>query len=144
LQLILNRGVKHPNPNKKVQTYGHHFLKPIVSCNDYMKLLTIVTNKQTNMDGLYIRNKRKEKGWTQSDLAEKMKVSIRSVARWEEGEYIPEHTKTILQQTLEADDKDIDESKLKPVEVHTTLDAIKEAGSIKVSIGDVQVIVKFA
>jgi transcriptional regulator with XRE-family HTH domain len=109
-----------------------------------MKLLTIVTNKQTNMDGLYIRNKRKEKGWTQSDLAEKMKVSIRSVARWEEGEYIPEHTKTILQQTLEADDKDIDESKLKPVEVHTTLDAIKEAGSIKVSIGDVQVIVKFA
>ena len=35
--------------------------------------------------GLFLAQARKEKGWTQAELAEKLGVSNRSISRWETG-----------------------------------------------------------
>ncbi len=43
-----------------------------------------------NKIGLYIKQKRKERGLTQSQLAEKLNISFQSVSKWEVGECLPD------------------------------------------------------
>ena len=42
--------------------------------------------------GSFIAAHRKEKGWTQEELAEKLSVSNRSISRWENGNTLPDYT----------------------------------------------------
>ena len=40
--------------------------------------------------GLYIKKKRKEKGLTQAELADKLNISFQAVSKWETGETLPD------------------------------------------------------
>ena len=40
--------------------------------------------------GLYIKKKRKEKGLTQTELADKLNISFQAVSKWETGETLPD------------------------------------------------------
>ena len=42
--------------------------------------------------GLFLAQARKEKGWTQAELAEKLGVSNRSISRWETGKTMPDYS----------------------------------------------------
>lgn len=52
--------------------------------------------------GLFIAAMRREKGWTQTELGEKLNVTNKTVSRWETGSYMPDLAKLVpLCKTLE-------------------------------------------
>lgn len=57
------------------------------------------------MEGLEIKARRQALGWTQQDLADRSKVTTRTIQRWEDGETAPENMKLLLSYVFENAEK---------------------------------------
>lgn len=67
------------------------------------------TTKQTYMNELNIKELRKKKGLSQTELAKKLGVSRQTIVNYEKGEVIPESKKELLHSILQSDNTIITE-----------------------------------
>lgn len=74
--------------------------------------------------GEFLKQLRREKGWTQEQLAERMLVSARTVSRWETGSNMPDlSTLTTLADLYKTDIREILDGERKPAKMDKQLEA---------------------
>jgi len=88
------------------------------------------------MSGEDIKKRRKELGWKQSDLAEKMGVSVNTVSTWENGGVVPGTTEIRLKEVLYRADKNPSDKEAK---VNSLKAEIYQATSDLIDVLDAQI-----